>query len=89
MWSSSWPVVKDIVLTGVGLALILKGGLSDPPILGTLGAGVVLTGGIATFHVGKLLSARVDGRPLSPSSTPPPAPPGSSSSPSELEGTDD
>jgi hypothetical protein len=76
VWSSSWPIVKDVVLTGAGLTLIFTQGFSGHPSVEILGFGVVLTGGTASLKVRKLLTAHVDGRtsPLPPS-TPPPAPP--------------
>jgi hypothetical protein len=89
VWSSSWPVIKDILLTAAGLGLIARATLSAHQSPDLLIAGVVLTGGIATFKIGKVVSAVIDGRSGSPPSTPPPSPPGSSPSPPEQEVTDD
>lgn len=79
MWSSSWPVIKDILLTAAGLGLIARAALSAHQSPELLAAGVVLTGGIASFKIGKIVSAVIDGRSGSPPSTPPPALPGSPS----------
>jgi hypothetical protein len=89
VWSSSWPVIKDILLTAAGLGLIARAALSAHQSPELLTAGVVLTGGIASFKIGKVISAVIDGRSGSPPSTPPPSPPGSSSTPPAQEDTDD
>jgi hypothetical protein len=81
VWSSSsWPVIKDIAATVTGLSLVISQALSPHPVPWLAGCGVVLTGGVASFKVGKVISAVIDGRSGSPPSTPPGPQPGSSSS---------
>ena len=80
MWLSSWPVIKDVVLTVTGAALIISQSVQGVPSVPALVAGLVLTGATATFQAGRLISARMDGGRSLPPSTAPRSPPGSSSS---------
>lgn len=90
MWStSSWAVIKDVGLTATGLALILSQAFMAHPKWQILTAGVVLTGGIATFHVGKVISGKIAGASPLPLSTEPHALSEPSSLLPELEVTDD
>jgi hypothetical protein len=100
VWSStSWRVIKDVAMTSVGLGLIIgqgaeviSTGTASLSAAWVLGAGVVLTGGVASLRVGKVITARFDGTPSSPPSTLPPSPsalPPSSSPPLELEAGDE
>jgi hypothetical protein len=86
-WSTSWLIVKDVALTGTGLALIVTQAFAGQPQDQLLVAGLALTGVGASFHIGKLVSGRIDGRGSSSPSQPEPARTGPPSSPPEV--TDD
>jgi hypothetical protein len=68
-----WRILRDVLLTGTGLAIIIKQALltAHPSTEGLI-AGLALTGIGASFHIGALLSGHIGG----PSSASPP-PPGS------------
>jgi hypothetical protein len=70
-WNTSWLLIKDVALTGTGLVLIVVQSLSSSPNTRVLVAGLALTGVGASFHIGRLVSGRIDGRQ---SSSPPPPP---------------
>jgi len=68
---SWWTVVKDILLTGTGIVLVLSQVFSRSPSVAILGAGLALTTPSVAGHAAALLSGRGGG-----SSSPPPPPPG-------------
>jgi hypothetical protein len=82
-------LIKDVGLTALGMTLIASQAFMTHPKYEILAAGVVLTGGVATFRIGKVMSARVEGTSPLPASTESPAPSESPSSPPELEVTSD
>lgn len=65
-----WSLVKDILLTGLGIALIMSQVFSRSPSDVLLVTGLALTVPSVAGHAGSLLGARTGG----PSSPPPPAP---------------
>jgi hypothetical protein len=69
-------VIKDVALTGTGLALIVVQEFSSRPSTPLLAAGLALTGIGASFHIGKLVSGHIggpsSGSPPGPGSSPPP-----------------
>ena len=81
-WQTAWQLIKDVLLTGTGLVLIILQVLARQPSDILLVTGLALTVPSAASHAGALLSGpSADGRghgPSSPSS-PPGGEPGSSS----------
>lgn len=71
-WQTAWQLVKDVLLTGTGLVLIIIEARSPHPSTEVLLAGLTLTVPSAASHVVALLSApSTDGhgeRESSPSS---------------------
>lgn len=86
-WSSSWPLIKEMALTTVGLCLIIEqtitGALAGHIQTQILVTGLALTGGGAALHIGKFITAQLSGpksslphpEPESLSASPP-SPPG-------------
>lgn len=68
-----WTIVKDIVLTAGGLALIVQQALSPTPSDVFIITGLAMTGIGASFHVGAVLDGFIGRR-----GSPPPPPPGDS-----------
>ena len=64
-WSSSWPMVKEMALTTVGLCLIVEqtitGALTAHIQTQILVTGLALTGGGAAVHIGKFITAQLSG----------------------------
>ena len=66
-----WRIVRDVILTGTGLLIILKQALLSPqPNAELLITGLALTGIGASFHIGALISGHIGG-PGSESQSPP------------------
>lgn len=84
-WDTAWTAIKDILLTGTGMVLILSQVFSRTPSDVLLVAGLALTAPSVAAHARVLLGAPPGG------SSSPPSPP-SGSSPygsSSLEATDE
>jgi hypothetical protein len=77
-----WTVVKDILLTGTGIVLVLSQVFSRSPSVAILGAGLALTTPSVAGHAAALLSGHGGG-----SSSPRPQPPGPPQPPSPREAT--
>jgi hypothetical protein len=75
-----WRLLKDIVLTGLGVAAILSQIFSLHPSGLVLGTGLALTVPSVASHVKALLPGPGDGE-SSPSPSPPKQPPSQPSSP--------
>jgi hypothetical protein len=57
-----WRILRDVLLTGAGLVIIIKQALlTAHPSTEALIAGLALTGIGASFHVGALLSGHIGG----------------------------
>lgn len=82
-WATAWQLIKDIALTGTGLAVIVLQIWSPHPSDVLLVVGLALTVPSAASHAASILSG--PGVPPSSGSSEPPggqaAPPSSSSSP--------
>ena len=78
---SRWLLLKDVLLTGTGIALVLSQILSPSPSDVLLAAGLALTVPSIAAHAPALLGGRTDG-PSSPP-TPPSGEPSSGSSPED------
>lgn len=63
-WNTPWTVVKDIALTGTGMAVILSQVFSPHPSDVLLVTGLALTVPSVAGHAGALLTARTE-RPSS------------------------
>ncbi|HET9975281.1 MAG TPA: hypothetical protein VFQ68_44110, partial [Streptosporangiaceae bacterium] len=74
-----WVLLKDILLTGTGMALVLSQVLSAAPSDVLLATGLALTVPSIAAHAGSLLAGRTGG-PSSESTPPSPSPPSGSSS---------
>ena len=87
-WATAWQLLKDIALTGTGLALIITQIWSKNPSGTLLVAGLALTVPSAATHAASILSG--PGVPSSSGSSPPhgeqASPPSPSSSPPEVAG---
>ncbi len=68
-WKTSWPLIKDVVLTGTGLTLILLQTFSAHPSTEQLVTGLALTGLGASFHVGSLMGGQFGLRASPPPSS--------------------
>jgi hypothetical protein len=77
---SRWEILKDILLTGTGIAVILSQVLSPHPSDVLLATGLALTVPSVGAHVKALLTARGGGA-SSPPAPAPGSPPSSSSQP--------
>ena len=78
-----WQLLKDILLTGTGIAVIMSQVLSARPSDVLLATGLALTVPSVAAHATELISGRGDG----PSSPPPPPPISPRSSSSSSGGT--
>jgi hypothetical protein len=80
-WQTAWQLLKDIALTGTGLAMIISQIFARQPSDVLLVTGLALTIPSVASHAGTLLSAQsTDAHglpPSSPSSSPPGSPPSS------------
>lgn len=74
-----WLLLKDVLLTGTGMALVLSQILSPTPSDVLLATGLALTVPSVAAHAGNLLAGRGAG-PSSESTPPPGEPPSGSSS---------
>lgn len=86
-WDTAWQLVKDVLMTGTGLGLIISQvGAQDPKSV-LIWGGLGLTVPAATSHVVTILSGGPSGPPHGPGpSSPPASPPSSSpSSPGEVQ----
>ena len=76
---SLWRIVRDALLTGVGLVIIVKESLlTSHPSAKALITGLALTGIGASFHVGAILSGHIGGPSSESSSSPGSSPSGPS-----------
>ena len=74
-----WRIVRDILLTGAGLVIIIKQALlTAHPSAEALITGLALTGIGASFHVGAILSGHIGGPSSDSSSSPGSSPSGPS-----------
>ena len=76
MWSStSWTVIKDVLLTGTGMALVISQVFARTPSGVLLVTGLALTVPSVAGHATALLSGGTASRSsdAGPSSSPPPA----------------
>ena len=69
-WTTAWAVIRDILLTGTGIFLVLKQAYSPHPDDAILAVAMGLTAPSAAGHVKALLSGPAGGRSSPPS--PPP-----------------
>jgi hypothetical protein len=69
-WNTSWAVLKDVLLTGTGLAVIVSQIFSGHPSDVLLVAGLALTVPSAATHAKEVLTGPTGG-PSSSSSPPP------------------
>jgi hypothetical protein len=76
-WQTAWQLIRDIALTGTGLALIISQVGARDPSSTLIVAGLALTVPAAATHAAGVLSG--------PSVTPPGESPSSSSSPADGE----
>ena len=77
-WDQLWAVLKDVVLTGTGVAVIFSQVLAGRPSDVLLAAGLALTVPSVAGHATALLSGRTGGhssQPSPPRGAPPPPPP--------------
>lgn len=74
-----WLLLKDVLLTGTGMALVLSQILSASPSDVLLATGLALTVPSVAAHAGSLLAGRTGG-PSSPPTEPSGQPPSGSSS---------
>lgn len=83
-WDLIWPAIRDVLVTGTGLAVIISQVLSATPSDTLLVTGLALTAPSVVGHARALLAPAASLRdgPSSPSSPPPGSPP-SGSSPAE------
>lgn len=80
-WQTAWSLVRDILLTGTGLALIISQiGAHDPSSVLVV-AGLALTVPAAATHAASVLSGPSPPRHGEPPSSPPLPSPASSPSP--------
>ena len=86
-WELIWQALKDVILTGTGVALILSQVWSRTPSDVLLVTGLALTVPSMAGHAKTLLNAGSTGR--EPPSSPSTPPSGSSSSGSSSGGTDE
>ena len=77
-WGLTWSTVKDVLLTGTGMVLILSQVFSASPSDILLVTGLALTVPSVAAHAGALLGGHTGGSSSPPSPPPGPAPPGSS-----------
>jgi hypothetical protein len=82
-WERSWSAVKDVILTGTGIGLIVSQVFTRSPSDALLVTGLALTVPSVAAHATALLTG-----PSSPSSPPPGAPPSSSISGGEGNGAE-
>jgi hypothetical protein len=84
-WRLTWPVTKDVALTGTGMVLILSQVFSAAPSDVLLVTGLALTVPSIAGHAGALLAGRPGhtGGSSSPPS-PPPGPQPSGPSPGDI-----
>ena len=69
-----WRILRDVLLTGAGLVIIIKQALlTAHPNTEVLIAGLALTGIGASFHIGALASGHFGGPSSSSESQPPPS----------------
>jgi hypothetical protein len=77
-WNTAWTIVRDVLLTGTGIFLVLKQAYSLHPNDAILAVAMGFTAPSAVDHVKALLSGPSDA-PSSPPSPPPaslpPSPP--------------
>jgi hypothetical protein len=79
-WKTSWPLLKDVGLTGTGIAVILLQAFSAKPNGLLLGTGLALTVPSTWDHIKALLPSSAGGSgaesssPSSVSGGPPPSP---------------
>lgn len=78
VWATVWPAVKDIILTGVGVIVIVRQVLSVHPSDVLLVTGLALTVPSVAGHAGALLSGHTGGHSSPPGLPSPPTPPPSS-----------
>lgn len=71
-WSASWQVIKDVALTGTGVAVIVSQVFSPRPSDVLLVTGLALTVPSVAGHATALMSGHTGGHSSSPS--PPPTP---------------
>jgi len=76
-WTTAWTLLKDVLLTGTGMALILSQIFSPHPSDVLLVTGLALTVPSVAGHAGALLAGRPasHGSPASPPPGPPALPP--------------
>lgn len=87
---TAWLLVKDILMTGTGIFLIIEQGLRPQPSYFALGAGISLVIPAAVSKLMALWSAPFEAVPGVPESSLPARPPGAPGSPSSSsEGTDE
>lgn len=78
-WQTAWPVVKDILVTGLGFGLIIWQACSADPNSMLVDGGIALVVALAATHAPKVLEGpRGRGQSSPPASSPPPSPPPSS-----------
>lgn len=87
-WDTLWTAVKDILLTGTGMAMMLSQVFSPRPSDLLLGAGLALTVPSVAGHAGALLSGTRHA-PTGGQSSPPSPPPGLPASGPRSGGTGD
>jgi len=75
-WSRWWPLLRDVLLTGTGMGVIIVQVLSAHPSTPLLWTGLGLTAPAAVEHVKALLPG--SGPPDSSPASPPPGSPSSS-----------
>ena len=86
-WQTAWQLLKDLLLTGTGLALIISQVFSHQPSDVLLVTGLALTIPSVATHAGTLLSPPSTGAHGPPSSSPSSSPDGQPpSSPQEVSG---
>lgn len=85
-WELVWAAIKDIILTGTGVAVIISQMWSRTPSDVLLVTGLALTAPSVASHAKVLLTSQNSGSAPQPSPYTPPS--GSSSSGSSREGTD-
>lgn len=83
---TAWPLVRDILLTGTGLFLIIYQGFERNPSSAVLVVGLALTVPAAATHAASVLSGPSATTQHDPPSSSPPSPPPSSSPSSSAAG---
>lgn len=78
-WDTAWTAIKDILLTGTGMVLILSQVWSATPSDVLLVTGLALTAPSVAAHAGSLLAGHPGGHSSPPSPPSGPSPSGSSS----------